>query len=303
MQSLNTSQRIGIVIVVVIIALMECFVQLVPQRQHDTYTLSVQDSLTIDSIAHAYARHTIGDTLCLQVFDPNTADSITLQRLGLRPWQVHNLLHYRAKGGRFRKAEQLSKLYGLTDSAYLALKPYIQIDTLPFAQQRDSIRHARETAQHTRDSLYQQWDSLYTRIKKDTILELNSTDTCELQFIRGIGRYTAMHIIRYRKQLRGYHSPEQVREIAALHTHGIALDSIIPHLRACADSIVPIPVNRASVSQLEQHPYISAQQAQDIYQLRRRKIRLQGIDELVVLPCVTDSDLLRLRPYLSFESR
>ena len=41
--------------------------------------------------------------------------------------------------------------------------------------------------------------------KKDTILDLNRCDTTELQYIRGIGRYTAMQIIKYREQL-GYPS-------------------------------------------------------------------------------------------------
>ena len=36
-------------------------------------------------------------------FDPNTADSSQLLRLGLQPWQVRNIYRYRAKGGVFRE--------------------------------------------------------------------------------------------------------------------------------------------------------------------------------------------------------
>ena len=61
----------------------------------------------------------------MQIFDPNTADSSTLVHLGLKPWQAKNMLKYRAKGGRYRKAEDLKKLYGMTDSMYQALTPYI----------------------------------------------------------------------------------------------------------------------------------------------------------------------------------
>ena len=45
-------------------------------------------------------------------------------------------------------------------------------------------------------------------VKKDTIIDLNHCDTTDLQFIRGIGRYSAVQIIRYRDQLGGYYTPK-----------------------------------------------------------------------------------------------
>lgn len=73
-------------------------------------------------------------------------------------------------------------------------------------QQYDSFRLA--------DSLWR--DSVGWRfvkhVKKDTILDLNHCDTTELQYIRGIGHFTAVQIIRYREQLGGYCSPEQLKD-------------------------------------------------------------------------------------------
>ena len=47
-------------------------------------------------------------------FDPNTADSTQLLRLGLQPWQVRNIYRYRARGGIYRTREDFARLYGLT---------------------------------------------------------------------------------------------------------------------------------------------------------------------------------------------
>ena len=47
-------------------------------------------------------------------FDPNTADSSQLIRLGLQSWQVRNIYKYRARGGVYRKKEVFARLYGLT---------------------------------------------------------------------------------------------------------------------------------------------------------------------------------------------
>ena len=68
-------------------------------------------------------------------FDPNTADSTQLLRLGLQPWQVRNIYKYRSRGGIYRKKEDFAKLYGLTVKDYRRLEPYIRIssDYLPAA--------------------------------------------------------------------------------------------------------------------------------------------------------------------------
>jgi hypothetical protein len=51
-------------------------------------------------------------------FDPNSADSIKLSRLGLPSYVVKNVLKYRAKGGRFKTPASFSKIYGLTPELF-----------------------------------------------------------------------------------------------------------------------------------------------------------------------------------------
>ena len=242
----------------------------------------------------------------LFAFDPNTADSLTLIELGLRPWQVKNMMRYRAKGGRYKQPGDFRKLYGLTDSAFAALRPYIRIDSTAWVARRDSLRmlkHERDSLKHVADSIWK--DSIYTarrfHIKKDTIVELNSADTTALLYIWGIGSYVAKSIIWYRQDLGGYVSPEQIREIPALKGLHVQFDTIIPHLTAEKDSITRLRVNYIGVERLQRHPYLSFTQAKAIYELRRNKFYLKSIDELRELPCLTEEDIRRLEPYLSFE--
>ena len=242
----------------------------------------------------------------LFAFDPNTADSLTLIELGLRPWQVKNMMKYRAKGGRYKQPEDFRKLYGLTDSAFAALRPYIRIDSTAWVARRDSLRllkHERDSLKHVADSIWR--DSIYTarrfHVKKDTIVELNSADTTDLLYIWGIGSYVAKTIVWYRQDLGGYTSPEQIREIPALKGLEIKFDTIIPHLTAEKDSVTRMRANYIGVERLQRHPYLSFAQAKAIYELRRNKFYLKSIDDLRGLPCLTEEDLRRLEPYLSFE--
>ena len=113
----------------------------------------------------------------MQIFDPNTADSSTLVHLGLKPWQAKNMLKYRAKGGRYRKAEDLKKLYGMTDSMYQALTPYIYIAR----EEVDSLAKDSVMVDSVQVDSLPKWPE-----KKDTVLNLRTADTTELKMIRGI---------------------------------------------------------------------------------------------------------------------
>lgn len=251
-----------------------------------------QDSLRKAKWKKQYARDTIA--ICMQQFDPNTADSSTLVHLGLKPWQASNMLKYRAKGGRYRKTEDLKRLYGMTDSMYLALLPYVVIDTLAIDRWRDSVRMAADSVPR------------YVSHKRDTILNLRTADTTELKMIKGIGSYRAKQIIRYREQLGGFVSVEQLREVKALQPllkDSLSTDSLLSHFFIDSVRVVPLKVNSMRVEQLQRHPYLSFEQARAIYELRRKKIHLKHLDQLRTLDCLTEQDFQRLRPYLSFEQK
>lgn len=255
-----------------------------------------QDSIRKATWKKQYPRDTIA--IRMQVFDPNTADSSTLVHLGLKKWQVSNMLKYRAKGGRYRKAEDMKRLYGMTDSMYQALLPYIQIDTVAIKQYRDSVRKSQMDSVRT-DSLPR-----YVSPKRDTILNLRTADTTELKKIRGIGSYRARQIVRYRKELGGFVHTEQLREIKALQpllTDSLQADSLLSHFWIDSIIIVPLQVNSCRAETLERHPYLSFEQAKAVYELRRKKIRLESIEQLRRLDCFTEEELRRVEPYLSFE--
>ena len=245
-----------------------------------------QDSLYKAKWKKTYKRDTIA--IQMQVFDPNTVDSMTLLHLGFKPWQAKNMLKYRAKGGKYRKKEDLKKLYGMTDSMYLALTPYIYI--------KDSIvvDSARIDSVHT-DSL-PKWNST----KKDTILNLRTADTTELKLIRGIGSYRAKMIVRYREQLGGYAQVEQIMEARGMDK--VIADSILPHFYIDSVVVNKIPINHIRPEVLQRHPYLNFEQAKAIYEYRRKHIRIKSAEELKKIKGLSPTDIEKILIYLDFSS-
>ncbi|MBQ7631255.1 MAG: helix-hairpin-helix domain-containing protein [Paludibacteraceae bacterium] len=173
------------------------------------------------------------------------------------------------------------------------------VDSLRFKQWATK-RQARYDSARLADSLWRDSVGLsYKRaVKKDTILDLNTADTTELQYIRGIGQYKAKRIIAYREQLGGFYSTEQLGDE---DLRELGLDSLRRFFAVTTDSLRTMDVNRCSVSTLSRHPYLRYTQAKAIYQLRRQRINLRSIEDLRVLSELDSTDIARLQYYLRFE--
>ncbi|MBR4521215.1 MAG: helix-hairpin-helix domain-containing protein [Paludibacteraceae bacterium] len=297
---MSKQQWIGLVIVLLMVAAVELCVRythrsqqssaelLTFQPEREQAFLLYLDSL--DAAAEAarraeYAARYPKPVIRLQPFDPNTADSTLLVTVGFKPWMAHNLIRYRNAGKVFRRPDELRRLYGMNDSLYSTLAPFIRIDTTRTDSQPNPYRAVTDSTPGV------------IAVKRDTILELNSADTAELMLLRGIGRYTATRIIRYRQALGGFYSVRQLYEVPELPAQ--RADSLLPHFVVDTSLITPVLVNRSSVKQLQRHPYISYPQAQQLYDLRRRKLRLSSVDELSAI--FTPDELHRLTPYLRFD--
>lgn len=214
-------------------------------------------------------------------FDPNTADSTTLSRLGLPHWMVNNILRYRARQGRFREVADFSKLYGLTSEQYETLRPYVQIENVE-EKKRSSLLLTQPQPPS---------DSTAT-LAAGTQIELNTADTTLLKKIPGIGSALAKRIVNYRKRLGGYYAVEQLREIQ------LDAEALATWLRVDTNLIRPLPLYRTSLKQLIQHPYINFYQAQIIDRLRKKRQWPQRWEELSLYDEFSEADLARLRPYV-----
>lgn len=220
----------------------------------------------------------------LFVFDPNTADSTQLLRLGLKPWQVRNIYKYRAAGGIYRRPLDFARLYGLTQKDYRRLEPYIRIsaDYLPAAMLDTAKPRRRDTLRHP------------VKIKQTERVVLNMADTTALRKVPGIGPFYANEIIRHGRWLGGYVSVDQLDEI----------DQFPKEAKKYFVVVNPSPrklnLNKLSLDALRRHPYIDFYQAKDIVDYRRLRGPLKSLDDLRLSKHFTPGQISRLAPYVEF---
>jgi len=127
----------------------------------------------------------------LAAFDPNSADSIDFLQRGLPPFIAHTILQYRRAGGKFRTADDFSRVYGLSSEEFKILKPYIRIGEV-FRRKQDTLHAVKKMR---KDTL-----AVY-KYPEGTLVDLNEADTTELKKIPGIGSGIARMIVAYRNRL------------------------------------------------------------------------------------------------------
>jgi DNA uptake protein ComE-like DNA-binding protein len=220
-------------------------------------------------------------------FDPNTADSTQLLRLGLQPWQVVNIYKYRAAGGVYRKPRDFARLYGLTLKEYRRLEPYIRIseENLP----AENYFYKYEPIEE-RDTL-----KYPVKLQPEERVVLNSADTAQLRKVPGIGSFFARKIVDYRERLGGYYRVQQLLEIEDFPETAVNF-FIIPD----GTEFRKMNLNRLSLNELKRHPYINFYQAREIVDFRRLHGRIENLQQLSLSKDFPPEAIERLEPYVEY---
>lgn len=285
---LQKSDRRTIIILLCIIVVSLAVIQLTTGRQEEAPLELIPSSKGEKGYAHKnkqFFRHDVSKVPELFPFDPNTADSTELLRLGLKSWQVRNIYKYREAGGVFRKPSDFARLYGLTAKQYQRLKPYMLISVENHADSLYNYEPASE-----RDTL-----RYPVKLLPDERIVLNLADTNQLRKVPGIGSHFARQIVEYRRRLGGYYRIQQLLEIENFPETAISF-FIIPD----STQLKKINLNRLSMNELKRHPYINFYQAREIVDYRRLHGRLEDLRQLSLSRNFPPEATERLEPYVEY---
>lgn len=218
-------------------------------------------------------------------FDPNALDLEDWKRLGLSERQAQGILNYRAKGGRFRRKEDLQKMYSISEADYVRLEPYIRIkEPSPAASEgvKGSPIQQRYAAQ----------------ARQAMRIEINSADSIDLLDLPGIGLVFASRIVRYRERLGGFYDLHQLLDVYGMDS--VRFMRIAPLLDLDSALVRKIPINQADYERLRSHPLISNKQAALIIRYREHHGAFTSLEDLGQIKPFDEEILCNIAPYLEF---
>ena len=221
-------------------------------------------------------------------FNPNTLSAEAWKRLGLRDKTIQTIQNYLSKGGRFRKPEDLGRVYGLFKDEYEILRPYVKMDAQKKSEEKEYS--GKEYTKH---------NSFTKKTLPLNAIDISMADSNALIALPGIGNKLAARIINFRDKLGGFYAVAQVAE-----TYGLpdsTFQKIQTHLFCSGTGIHQLNINTADANTLKQHPYIRWNIANAIVQYRKQHGNFKTVDELQQLSIITAEMFQKVRPYLVVE--
>jgi DNA uptake protein ComE-like DNA-binding protein len=153
-------------------------------------------------------------------FDPNTIDSGQALLLGIPSKQISTLLHYRNKGGRFYRKEDLARLYGLKAELLEKLIPFVDLPEKKPIQTNSKYHsylvHTFSTGNKGRF------------IKAAWTIDINEASPSEWLLKTNLPMNTIQRLIEYKQYLGGFNSIYQLTKVYGMTDSSFQL--IRPHL-------------------------------------------------------------------------
>lgn len=220
----------------------------------------------------------------LFLFDPNTINVDDWQKLGLSFKQSAAILKYLAKGGRFRKVEDLQKMYTINEKMYNRLQPYVRIESNDVGNELKPLKSFDRKSENV--------------IHKLKIIEINGADSITLIQIKGIGASFAKRIIKYRDRIGGFYEKEQLLEVFGLDS--AKFEEIKDQIFVNTNRLKMININTAGLEDFKGHPYVRYKQVNAIIEYRKQHGNYSNIADLNKVAILTPELVKRLAPYLTF---
>ncbi|WP_300798802.1 helix-hairpin-helix domain-containing protein [uncultured Alistipes sp.] len=212
------------------------------------------------------------DTVRMRPFDPNTADRDELLALGLTNYEAVSLLKYRAAGKVFRIPEDVSLCYGISDSTYRQLEPYIRIGR-KYAMAPHEYRTGRPLPEPMAPAPFR-------------------IDTVGAQYLRAIGALTKRQadvFIRWR-DLHGIYDMEELRDCYVVSDSvAAALEPYVIFPERTPHPIEqPVNLNTADSATLRRVWGIGEKTVMRIIEYRERLGGFVRTEQLAEIPGITE---------------
>lgn len=215
-------------------------------------------------------------------FNPNTLDEAGWVRLGIREKTAKTIINYRNKGGKFKSAEDIRKIWGLRKEEADRIIPYAVVTSNINNTSKNSFNNAT------------------TSNSKPLLLDANTCTPYELKNIPRIGTSLPYKIVNFREKLGGFLNMAQVKETYGMNDS--IFTTILPYLHVLPTQIKTININTASEFELNAHPYIDQAVAKAIVLYRTKYGGYGSVIGIKKIVFITDEMYNKIAPYLSVDT-
>ncbi len=241
------------------------------------------------------AHHIEGDSTTLFEFDPNTVTLAELRALGLSKNEAVSIIRYREYGKVFRIKEDLYTCYGISDSLYYCLEPYIAIADTFRLKHRDEYRSSYTSRRYHRTE---------RKLIKVSPFMVDTVGAKYLMAIGALSRRQAEVFVKWR-DLSGIRNIEEFRECYVVSDSvATALEpyAIFTAKEQAKAKDLPIDLNKADSAELRSVYGIGEKSVGAIMEYRKKLGGFYSASQLSEIKEVTESNFDKILQQISCDS-
>ncbi|MCL6259356.1 helix-hairpin-helix domain-containing protein [Aquiflexum sp. TKW24L] len=131
-----------------------------------------------------------------------------------------------------------------------------------------------------------------------TKMTFTEADSIVLQIVPGIGQTMAGRVVKFRENLGGLYSKDQLLEVYGMTPE--VMERVFEYFEFEPGIKDKILINQADVNSLAKHPYINYGTAKVIVAFREQHGPYRSSDDLLKIKIFNEEWVNRLKPYLEF---
>ncbi|WP_334058984.1 helix-hairpin-helix domain-containing protein [Polaribacter sp. P097] len=270
----NKSQRNGIFLLVVLIAILQVIIFVKPFSSEEKVTINDNDLIAF--------QHRIDSLKIVEIenrkpkiypFNPNYISDFKGEQLGMSLEEIDRLHAFRKSNKFINSKEDFQKITKVSDSLLNKISPYFKFPD--WVVKRNNALKQNQNKNRSNNAYSTDKTVGYKLSTKD----INKATAEDLRSINGIGPSFSERIIKYRSKLQGFSYPSQLYEVWGLEPE--IADKVLAVFK-----IIELPVikkqnvNTVEFKQLLKNPFIDYELCKKIFNYRDEVAELQNISEL-----------------------
>jgi DNA uptake protein ComE-like DNA-binding protein len=268
--SYSKSQRIGILLLIIIIVFCQGFYYFNDFKTFDT---------TNKEEANWFANQSLIDSLKLQgeqlkptifPFNPNFITDFKGYKLGMSVQEIDRLLTYRKQNKFVNSAAEFQAVTKVSDSLLKTMSPYFKFP--------DWVKNKEEYS-----STYAKRE--FHKVEKTIVLDINEATKDDLMKVYGIGDKISDRILEQKNKLGAFASMEQMQDIWGLSPE--VIEKLHQNFEVKSTSnIKKININNASVKELSLFPFFRYALAKEIviYRSMNGDVKIEDLTKIKGFP-------------------
>jgi DNA uptake protein ComE-like DNA-binding protein len=282
----SKGQRFGLFLLFVIIIVLQLVYFFTDFSSLSTTSHEKEKWLSLQSEIDSMKLNKLNYVPKIYPFNPNFITDYKGYKLGMSVAEIDRLLAFRKENKYVNSPKEFQAVTKVSDSLLNAISPYFKFP--------DWVNNKKEFAAYKKYP-----NTAFAKKEKVVVIDINKATQEDLIKIYGIGEAISIRILKFKENLGGFVSMEQMKDVWGLSDE--VIENLNTHFKV---SVLPnlkkIDINNASIKELSLFPYFKYPISKNIVTFRSMNGDIKNIEDLTKIKGLSIDKANIIALYLDF---